>query len=122
MYELMPTNAKSLSEVLVTKAYDYQKEPQSRKLLRLILSDSLVVSEGDIHRFQRKNIQPMFNFRTVKALYPLIWSKAIEVTQCIKAELAVDSSGSGRDEAVIEVNQWANRATLDVIGVAALGR
>jgi cytochrome P450 len=116
----MPTNAKVLSEVLVAKAYDFEKEPQGRKLLRLVLGDGLVVAEGDTHRFQRKNIQPTFHFRQVKALYPVMWAKAIEMTQCIKADMA--SFGRKSDESVVEMNQWASKATLDIIGVAALGR
>jgi cytochrome P450 len=121
-YELLPTNAKVLSEVLVAKAYEFQKEPHGRKLLRLVLGDGLVVAEGDTHKFQRKNIQPIFNFRKVKALYPLMWAKAVEMTKCIKADMATESHGDQKNESIVEVNQWASRATLDIIGVSALGR
>ena len=85
-----------------------------------MLGDGLVVSEDDIHRFQRKNLNPMFSFRHIKDLYPLMWPKSIELVDCIKAEM----STNGNPEAgyVVTVDRWASRATLDIIGVAAIGR
>ena len=108
------------SELLVTRAYDFHKPAGGRRILRVVLGDGLVVSEDDVHRFQRKNLNPMFSFRHIKDLYPLMWSKSIELVDCVKAEMSGNGSpGAGY---VVEVYRWASRATLDIIGVAAIGR
>ncbi|KAF2179552.1 cytochrome P450 [Zopfia rhizophila CBS 207.26] len=121
-YRLLPTSPKILSELLVTKSYDFQKEEQGRDILRLILGDGLVVAEGDGHRFQRKNLNPMFSFRHIKDLYPLMWGKAMEMVQCVRAEIGAFGDGKDSNGFILEVNQLASRATLDIIGVAALGK
>ena len=61
---------------------------------------------------------PAFAFRHVKDLYPIFWSKAQEMTDRIikTTERAADGS------VVIEVRDWASRATLDIIGSAGMGR
>jgi cytochrome P450 len=105
---------------LVTKSYDFQKPDKGRNILRVVLGDGLIVSEGDVHRFQRKNLNPMFSFRHIKDLYPLMWSKSVELVDCIKAQIS--TSGSSEKGYVVEVNEWTSRATLDIIGIAALGR
>jgi cytochrome P450 len=116
---LLLTDPSSLSEVLVHKAYDYEKPSFIRQFLRIVLGDGLIVVEGDEHKFQRKNVSPAFSFRHIKELYPLFWTKAIEMKDCVAAEAR---GADGEGDKAVEINQWANKATLDIIGVAAFGR
>jgi cytochrome P450 len=111
---LFLTDPATLSEVLVHKAYDFEKPSSIRQFLRIVLGDGLIVVEGDEHRFQRKHVSPAFSFRHIKDLYPLFWSKSVEMKNCVAAQAC--------QEDVVEINQWANKATLDIIGVAAFGR
>jgi cytochrome P450 len=120
-YFLMPTTPKILSELLVTKSYDFQKSEGGRNVLRMTLGDGLVVSEGETHKFQRKNLQPMFSFRHIKELYPLMWKKSIEMTNCVKADILNSGDSTGKNGFMLDVSEWASKATLDIIGVAALG-
>ena len=60
---------------------------------------------------------PAFNYRHVKDLYPIFWSKSRELVECLKKELDQKSPDN-----VVEINDWASRATLDIIGVAGLGQ
>lgn len=111
---LLLTDPASLSEVLVHKAYDFEKPSFIRQFLRIVLGDGLIVVEGDEHKFQRKHASPAFSFRHIKDLYPLFWLKALVMKDCVAAEASGDN--------VVEINQWANKVTLDIIGVAAFGR
>lgn len=111
---LFLTDPASLSEVLVHKSYDFEKPSFVRQFLRIVLGDGLIVVEGDEHKFQRKHVSPAFSFRHIKDLYPLFWSKALEMKDCVAAE----ADGGN----IVEINQWANKAALDIIGVAAFGR
>ncbi|KAF2672119.1 putative P450 monooxygenase [Microthyrium microscopicum] len=119
------TNPRALSEVLVTKTYDFKKPKPLRTFLRRILGDGLIIVEGEEHKFQRKHVMPVFSFRHIKELYPMIWKKAVALTQGIEAEMAEKmdlSMGEKSKHNVVEVNHWANKVTMDIIGVAGLGR
>jgi cytochrome P450 len=61
---------------------------------------------------------PAFAFRHVKDLYPIFWSKSQEMTDRILKTTKTEPDGS----VVIEVRDWASRATLDIIGVAGMGK
>lgn len=117
---LIPTSSRSISEVLISKSYEFQKTDEGRDVLRMVLGDGLIVSEGDTHRYQRKHLNLLFSFRHIKDLFPLMWSKSLEFTDLIKSKLYTTNSLQRTIE--LEVNIWASRATLDIIGVAALGR
>lgn len=121
------TGAKALSEVLVTKNYDFIKPPTFRWGIGRILGIGILLAEGDEHKRQRKNLMPAFAFRHVKDLYPVFWDKSREVVRAMTEKVRADAAASGEKDsanptAVMEVGDWASRVTLDIIGVAGLGR
>ena len=61
---------------------------------------------------------PAFSFRHVKDLYPIFWNKSQEMNDRISAEMKSSTDSSS----VIEVRDWASRATLDIIGLAGMGK
>lgn len=113
---ILVTNPKALSEILVSKSYTFQKPDKGRDFLRMFLGDGLVVTEGDQHRFQRKNTMPVFSFRHIKDLYPMMWTKAVGLVT------RVDKEGEGQPTQTIDISAWSMKATMDAIGVAGLGR
>ncbi|KAF2258652.1 cytochrome P450 [Lojkania enalia] len=113
---LLLTSPAAHAEVLVHNSYDFEKPPWVRRFLRQFLGDGLLLIEGDEHRHQRKQIMPAFNFRHIKELYPIFWSKSIELCEVVKAELW------DRTDKVLEMNHFATKVTLDIIGLAGLGR
>ncbi|KAK4242332.1 hypothetical protein C8A03DRAFT_40300 [Achaetomium macrosporum] len=122
---LLITSPKTLAEVLVTKNYDFVKPRQIRWSIGRILGIGVLLAEGDEHKVQRRNLLPAFAFRHIKDLYPTFWDKAREGVQAITDQIlegAAERPDSGKNTAVIEVGGWASRITLDIIGVAGLGR
>ncbi|KAL1652241.1 hypothetical protein SLS58_000368 [Diplodia intermedia] len=111
---IVPTHPRTIADVLVHNSYDFVKPTPLRSFLRRILGDGLIIVEGDEHRFQRKNIMPSFSFRHIKELYPVFWTKAVALTDAVAAEV--------QDDPVVEINHWSTKVTLDIIGLAALGR
>ncbi|KAK3935325.1 cytochrome P450 [Diplogelasinospora grovesii] len=103
-----------LADVLVHHPYDFVKFDSVRDFLRPILGDGLVVVEGEQHRFLRKNTQPAFNFRHIKELYPMMWKKAGLLMDTLRTE------AQGKER--LEMQSWASKVTLDIIGIAGLGR
>lgn len=128
---LLVAGPKALSEVLVTKSYEFQKPSHIRWTLSRILGVGILLAEGDDHKFQRRHLMPAFSFRHVKDLYSIFWSKsregALALVDSVAATIAVGSSsdpeksGDGK-AAIVEVGGWASRITLDIIGVAGMGR
>jgi cytochrome P450 len=120
---LLVTKPRALSDLLVTHAYDFVKPKKIAAFLRKVLGDGLILVEGDVHKFQRKRAMPAFSFRHVKDLYPMMFRKALALTEAISSELAEQPQAdpnaiSGRTE----LNSWASKATLDIIGIAGMGK
>ncbi len=55
---------------------------------------------------------PAFSFRQIKNLYPVFWGKSVEMAEAIAHEINVTGTSH------VEVNGWASRSTLDIIGLA----
>lgn len=135
---LLLTSPKALSEVLTTRSYDFKKPSQVVNGIGRLLGIGILLAEGDEHRHQRKNLMPAFAFRHVKELFPVFWSKTSEAVLAMSAEIdalagqgpvqaALDAGVPADvklhpDEAIMEVGEWASRATLDIIGVAGMGQ
>ncbi|KXX81914.1 Cytochrome P450 734A6 [Madurella mycetomatis] len=122
---LFITSPKALAEVLVTKNYDFSKPYQFRFTIGRLLGIGVLLAEGDEHKVQRRNLLPAFAFRHIKDLYPVFWDKAREGVEAMTREILGDASKAASEDkktAVIEVGNWASRITLDIIGVAGLGR
>lgn len=117
---LIITKPRLIPDVLVHRSYDFEKPENSRNYLRQILGDGLVTVEGNVHKFLRKNTMPAFSFRHIKDLYPMMWAKSLDLADAIGAEMKTDATGARSN--TIELTPWASRATMDIIGIAGLGR
>jgi cytochrome P450 len=113
---LLLTKPSTLAEVLVHKSYDYEKPPWVRLFLEQYLGHGLLMTEGEEHKHQRKQIMPAFSFRHIKELYPLFWGKALELCDAMTADLW------DKSEKVLDMTHYSTQVTLDIIGLAGLGR
>lgn len=89
---VLVTSPQALSEVLVTKNYDFVKPGFMRFGLGRILGIGILLAEGDEHRAIRKSLMPAFAFRHVKDLYPVFWDKAREGVQAMTQQILVDAA------------------------------
>ncbi|KAI5459613.1 cytochrome P450 [Mariannaea sp. PMI_226] len=112
---ILVCSPKALAEVLVTNNYAFQKPGSLRWALSRIVGIGLVLAEGDEHKFQRRNLTPAFSFRHIKELYSIFWRKSCEVTQVMMADFG------DADRLETDVNSWASRSTLDMVGLAGMG-
>ena len=60
---------------------------------------------------------PAFAYRHVKNLYPMFWDQSRALVVAILAFKAETG-----ESICIEVNEWASRATLDIIGRGGFGQ
>ncbi|KAL8788066.1 MAG: hypothetical protein Q9195_007480 [Heterodermia aff. obscurata] len=112
----------ALADVLTHNCYDFEKPLQLRKGISRILGMGLFLAEGEVHKKQRKNLMPAFAYRHVKNLYPMFWTKSREMATAIVASLDVQNDGALAENVSVEVNEWATRATLDIIGQGGFGQ
>ncbi|KAL4800775.1 cytochrome P450 [Aspergillus venezuelensis] len=115
---LLLTSPKAIAEVLVHNTYAYMKHPAERSVIGRFLGDGLTISEGDTHKFQRKLLTPVYSGKNVKGFYGVFWDKAVELVYCLEEQLLVNTNARG----VEEIGQWATRTTMDIIGLALLGK
>ncbi|KAL8753815.1 MAG: hypothetical protein Q9199_004784 [Rusavskia elegans] len=122
---LLITAPKALAEVLSTKNYDFIKPAQMRNGLGRVLGFGILLAEGDEHRVQRKNLMPAFAYRHIKDLYPVFWAKSTEMIKAL-ADFTKSQQGEPPSDVAkvpsVEIGDWSNRVTLDIIGSAGMGR
>ncbi|KIA75999.1 Cytochrome P450 [Aspergillus ustus] len=112
---ILLTSPKAIAEVLVSNTYAYTKHPNDISVIQRFLGNGLTISEGAEHRFQRKVITPIYAVRNIRAFYEVFWKKGVHLVKGLEGALL-----TGGCE--VEINQWANRATMDIIGLSALGK
>ncbi|KAL1796104.1 hypothetical protein ACET3X_006328 [Alternaria dauci] len=115
---LVITTPEVIKEILHTNAYDFRKVPNVQNFMKVLLGDGLLTVDGEEHKQQRRALNPAFSAKHVQKLYSVFYSKSREMVSYIKKEL---HSSQGQQEHAIDITAWVNRATLDIIGIAALG-
>ncbi|MGB0120186.1 MAG: cytochrome P450, partial [Solirubrobacterales bacterium] len=94
--------------VLITNQDNYGKGAEY-DLLRIILGEGLLTSEGELWRKQRRLVQPMFAKRHLSAFTE-------HMTNATAAALDGDVLGKARDGDVVDVSEEMMALTLDVVG------
>ncbi|KAI1103015.1 cytochrome P450 [Jackrogersella minutella] len=102
-------------QILQTKCYDFVKPKFLSRLLGEIVGTGLLFAENHEHKRQRKMILNVFSVPNMKKLIPVFQQKAEEMTFFIQRRIKENPSGN------LEVQKIFTKATLDAIGVAALG-
>jgi len=115
-WRLTTTDPRALGHIL-QHAYAYPKPPQVRRNVARGFGEGLLVAEGDIHKRQRRIMNPSFSAQQIRELTPIFWDKSEEMTNIWVRML----DEAGGDNVEIDVTKWMSRATLDIIGLAGFG-
>jgi cytochrome P450 len=94
-----------IRDVLVSGHHRFMKGPTIQASKRL-LGESLLTSEGDVHRAHRRLIQPIFHHERIEAYGPVM------------VEQAERTADRWRDGEVVDVHGEMTRLTLSVVGRA----
>jgi cytochrome P450 len=107
----------ALKHATVRNPYNYPKPERARLWMVRILGLGVLLAEGQEHVHQRKALAPGFSIQSIRTLTPVFWEKALVMCQCWRE----DMRKSNVSTATVEVLEWLNRATLDIIGKAGFG-
>ena len=111
----MVQDPKALERILKDKVDAYPKSPVTKRLLRPAIGESLFIAEGSHWRWQRRAAAPVFAWRHLTALAPLMTQAA----ERSAARIGEDMAKRG----VTEAYEQMIAATFDVIcDVALSGR
>ncbi|EST09030.1 Cytochrome P450 [Kalmanozyma brasiliensis GHG001] len=125
-------------------SYTYEKPASTRLVLKNFLGEGVLVAEGEVHKRQRKILQPAFNVGAIRELNPVFMRYSRELAEKIGLMIDLSSSPSKdggadgvekafvgqpqpslkvseRGKPVFDVSYWTTRAALDIIGVAGFG-
>ena len=97
-------------QVLVDRYTRYQQKSRAYAVLRILMGNGLVTSEGGFWRGQRKLVQPAFHRRRLDALFAMMVDR---VTDCA-ARLAPVAAANG----AVDLAPILSQLTLDIISRA----
>jgi cytochrome P450 len=108
---------KAIHQMTIRNPYNYPKPVRAKLWMVRILGEGVLLAEGDEHVHQRKALAPGFSIASIRALAPVFWEKALLLSKLWKEEM-IESRVKTKS---IEVLEWLNRTTLDIIGQAGFG-
>ncbi|KAG8906125.1 hypothetical protein FRB99_007515 [Tulasnella sp. 403] len=102
---------------VLSHSSEFAKPWQSRVGITAITGMGILAAEGEVHKRQRKILNPVFSAAQIRELTPLFVQKAQQLRDIWKGQLLEESSGIIN----VDVLQYLGRAMLDVIGEAGFG-
>ncbi|KAF9978582.1 hypothetical protein BGZ73_001755 [Actinomortierella ambigua] len=106
-----------VQHVFSSHSYDYIKDERVARFLGPVLGHGILLAEGDVHRKQRKMLNPAFGHRHVKEMVSLMVGPAAKLAK-IWIERAREAGPDGLE---FFVDPDMSRVTLDIIGLAGFG-
>ncbi|CAO3684024.1 unnamed protein product [Rhizopus stolonifer] len=116
--QLVVTDPQLLKQILTTQIYDFSKPDFAIKDLTRVAGIGVLVAEGDVHRVQRKMLNPAFSVQSIRGMVPLMLGPGYTLRdQWIQKMMTSD-----KEFTEITVSGGLSLATLDVIGITAFGQ
>ncbi|KIO22087.1 hypothetical protein M407DRAFT_28362 [Tulasnella calospora MUT 4182] len=98
---------------MINHAYDFPKPWAVREDFIGTFGMGILSSEGDVHKRQRKIMNPCFGPAQVRDLMSTFYEKALKLREIWTTNLEGETEGK-----VVDILPWLTRTTLDVIGAA----
>jgi cytochrome P450 len=97
-------------QVLVERYARYQKKSKSYVVLRILMGNGLVTSEGEFWRGQRKLVQPAFHRKRLETIFGMMVERI--------GRLAAQLSSAARSSDGVDFAPLLSQLTLDIISRA----
>ncbi|KAJ7702686.1 cytochrome P450 [Mycena rosella] len=110
--QLFTTDNKALQHI-ISNSYIYQKPAAARSFLTRLVGPGVLVVEEDVHKKQRKILNPAFGSAQLRALTEIFVQKSKQLR-----DLWADRAAEGGGVARVNVIPEFSTATLDIIGKA----
>ncbi|CAK7199501.1 hypothetical protein SEUCBS139899_002181 [Sporothrix eucalyptigena] len=111
---LVPLTPEGMKECLMVKCYEFKKTEQWLRMVLDFAGWGIVTFSGAAHRASRRMLSKPFSLSNIRKLEPIFNQKALEL--CDVMAKTADTTG------VIDAIELMAKTTLDIMGLAALGR
>ncbi|CAG8699538.1 30028_t:CDS:2, partial [Racocetra persica] len=108
---LLITDPKLVQMILMSRSYDFPRFNMNITLVKELIGEGIILSEGNSHKRQRKMMSPSFSFANVKEMTPTF----VQAGHNLKA-IWMKEIGNKREEK-ITITAIISKITLDVIGL-----
>ncbi|KAG1885874.1 cytochrome P450 [Suillus fuscotomentosus] len=105
---------KAIAHFYARETWTYVKTPLTLAFLESSVGKGLLWAQGETHRRQRKALTPAFSNAAIRKLTSVFYDSAYKAKG--QWDTVIESSKDG--DAVIEVQNWMNRISLDTVGIA----
>ncbi|KAK9463617.1 cytochrome P450 [Lipomyces oligophaga] len=120
MERLLISTPAAAHGVLMTHSYSFIKPRFIRSILEVLIGNGVLSAEGDMHKRQRKLLNPAFSFGHIKALIPSFENVVWRLVKNIAAE-ASDLPKDENGFVVIPIDHRLHESTLDIFFQALFG-
>ncbi|KAL2154286.1 hypothetical protein VTH82DRAFT_2962 [Thermothelomyces myriococcoides] len=107
----------AIRHLTVKNPYNFPKPVRAKLWMARILGEGVLLAEGADHVRQRKTLTPGFSISAIRTFTPVFWEKALLMADLQRRRLDI----TGESSTTLEVLEWLNRCTLDIIGMAGFG-
>ncbi|KAK3301021.1 cytochrome P450 [Chaetomium fimeti] len=106
-----------IRHLTVKNPYNFPKPVRAKLWMVRILGEGVLLAEGAEHAYQRKTLNPGFSISAIRTFTPIFWEKALKMSDLQHSEM----KDAGESSIKLEILEWLNRCTLDIIGEAGFG-
>lgn len=115
---LVPLTPEGMKECLMTRCYEFKKTEQWLRMVLDFAGWGIVTFSGEAHRASRRMLSKPFQLANIRKLEPIFTQKALEMCTVMDAACSSEGNKTG----VIDAIELMAKTTLDIMGLAALGR
>ncbi|KAJ7274023.1 cytochrome P450 [Mycena rebaudengoi] len=115
--ELYISDTKALNHIL-TNTNLYGRGVVAIRALKNLLGNGILSVEGNLHKQQRKLLNPAFGTAQIRRLTDIFVERSLQLRDVWSREIESAATGDRKDSARIDITAWVRRATLDMIGHA----
>ncbi|KZT61466.1 cytochrome P450 [Calocera cornea HHB12733] len=116
-YRLITLDTRAVAHILL-HADNYPKPETLRTLLGVSIGEGLLIAEGDVHKRQRRIMNPSFSPGQIREVTPMFFDTAYQLRDLLNTVLSKSPESMGIE---IDMYGWVGRAALDIIGQAGFG-
>ncbi|KAJ6626458.1 cytochrome P450 [Mycena sp. CBHHK59/15] len=107
---------KAIAHVYALDSWKYCHTPLARQQLSSLTGpNSLLIALGEAHSRQRKILNPVFGSAALKTYSSIMYDSAYKVFTAWESELQASTA----NEIIVDISEWINNVSFDVIGLAA---
>ncbi|KAJ7706346.1 cytochrome P450 [Mycena rosella] len=113
---LVLCDPKAIAHVYALDSWKYCHTPLARRQLSSLTGpNSLLTTVGENHSRQRKILTPMYGPSALKRYSSVMYDSAYKVFTAWESELQASTT----NEIMVDVSEWINHLSFDIIGLAA---